>query len=234
MKIALFAYAFPHKKTQDFLYRLSLNNNLPTIVLAAEWSKLGVYQSKFGIKKCEDLFDSAIICQKLDIPYFVVKHNSNETIKLIKEYNIDLGIIAGARILKKEVIEACNGRVINFHHGILPGTAGLNALEWSIYNDLPPAVTAHFINADIDNGYLIKTVQIPVFLQDTIDRLYFRLYEAQNEILPDVIYLVDNKKPENFPILPKILPNPPLTEELENIIQAKFENYKKKFKKITY
>ena len=107
MKIGVFAYNFEHWKTQEGLLNLFLNGKKPAVVFAANKVKLNFPHSKIRVAP-KDLFlqHPKDICEKLDIPYHVVKHDSEETHKLIKEYGLDVGVILGARILKKPTINA--------------------------------------------------------------------------------------------------------------------------------
>ena len=64
--------------------------------------------------------------------YFVLNHNSNTIVDIIREHSIDLGVIAGARILDHKIIKLFNRGIINFHPAILPECRGLDSLLWSI------------------------------------------------------------------------------------------------------
>ena len=79
-------------------------------------------------------------------------HNSTETLKIIKKNKLDLGVILGARILKKEIINAFKIGIINMHPGILPENRGLDNIKWSVVKNLPIGVTSHFIDPRIDMG----------------------------------------------------------------------------------
>ena len=59
-------------------------------------------------------------------------------------------MIAGARILKRPVIDRFSIGIINFHPGLIPEARGLDALLWSIRGDLPLGVTSHLIDERVD------------------------------------------------------------------------------------
>ncbi len=101
MNIALFAYDFPHKKTEDFLFRLNLYGYKPKIVIASPPKVLNLPKSILRDKyKHFSVIDPRFICEKLNIEYINLSHDSEKIVETIRENKIDLGIISGARILK--------------------------------------------------------------------------------------------------------------------------------------
>ncbi|HHW68385.1 formyltransferase family protein [Defluviitalea raffinosedens] len=199
MNIAVFAYNFPHKKTQDFLFRLLLENIDVKCVLASDFVELNLTESILRVKPRHiDLVHPQRICERFNIPYYNVMHNSEECEELLNKYDIDLGIIAGARILKQNIIESVKIGIINFHPGILPEVRGLDALKWAIYNDLPIGVTAHLIDSKIDAGRIIMKKEVPIYKDDTLIDVSLRLHEFQVNLLPQVIKEVESKPKEMF------------------------------------
>ena len=167
MKIGVFIYNFPHWKSQNGLFNLCFNNYKPTVALSADSVKLDFYRSRIRTST-RGLFlqDSKKLCEFYDIPYYNVKHNSEECRQIIKENNLDLGIILGARILGKDIIAAFNIGVINMHPGILPDNRGLDNIKWSVIKNYPIGVTVHFVNEKIDMGELILKEHIEIFPDD--------------------------------------------------------------------
>ena len=75
----LFAYHFPHKKTQDFIFYSHLYNFKIDAVIAAPYKHLKQPLKKFPTNiNYIGLVEPMEICARLDIPYFVSKHNSSE------------------------------------------------------------------------------------------------------------------------------------------------------------
>lgn len=197
MNKALFVYDFPHKKSQEFLIKLWLENLEPEVVIAAPYKELSEKEmnvSEIRVKpNHKNIVHPKKVAKKMDIPYYVSEHNSEKTRKLLNEYKIDLGIIGGARILKDEIIKSCDYGILNFHPGILPDNRGLDALKWAILKDIPPGVTAHLINRKVDSGKIVMTKKITIKEDDTFVDLSLRLFETQLEILPVAINKVKNK-----------------------------------------
>lgn len=217
MKLAIFTYDFPHKKTQDFILRLFLEGYKVEFAVVAEPIKLNLPKSALRVKPNHiDVLQPAAICQRLGIPYYVVPHNSEEAAKLMRVNDIDIGIIAGARILKKHIIDSVKKGIINFHPGLIPEVRGIDSLKWAIYQDLPIGVTAHFIDERVDAGRVILRREIPIKRDDTFIDLSLRLEETQVNLLPEVLRLVKDKSIEEFPMVScGKKANPPMPEELE-------------------
>lgn len=203
MKLAVFAYNFPHKKTQDFLFRLFLEGYSVEFVVACNPVELTSPEPILRVKPRHiDVVHPKVICERLAIPYYVLPHNSEEMAALLRRSSIEVGIIAGARILKTHVIQSVRKGIINFHPGWIPEVRGLNALKWAIYNDSKIGVTAHFIDERVDAGRIILRRESPLFRDDTFIDLSLRLEETQSNLLSEVLKLVSDKSVDEFPLVP--------------------------------
>ena len=232
MKLALFVYNFPHKKTQDFLLKLFLGGFKIEFVIAADPIKLNLPPSNLRVKlRHINLNHPKNICTKLNIPYKVVDHNSLKVSDLLKKENIDIGIIAGARIFKENIIESVKKGIINFHPGLIPQIRGLDALKKAILYDVPLGVTAHLVDERIDAGRIIKKEIIPIYRDDNLIDLSLRLHETQVNMLPEVLKIVEDKEIEDFPLVEKENSRyaPPITIDQEAIVKRKFKDYIRKY-----
>src|ERR1700759_4503933 len=80
-ELVLFAYDFPHKKTQDFLFRLAAGGLVPRLVVAAPYERLkhsGVPRVIRSKPRHIDLVPPAEIANAFGADYVVVEHNSPE------------------------------------------------------------------------------------------------------------------------------------------------------------
>lgn len=184
LKIILFAYNFKHKKSVDFIYKLVEQNIFIDAIVAADY---------FKIKRSKKLinFSSFLSCNehpkdvanKLNIPYYVLSHDSDEILALVNKYSIDLGIIAGARILRYKIIQIFKRGIINFHPALLPQCRGVDSMFWSIYNNYPLGVTSHLINKKIDCGKLILKTKIKLSLDDNLFSINKKIYNLQLDLI---------------------------------------------------
>lgn len=173
--IAIFSYAFPHRKTNEFLCEIISAGYKNIIVLAAPWRKLtnkvlDINHEKL-LHELEPL-ETIKLCKNLGISYFELEHENVDAIKnIVQKEDVHLGIIAGARILRQEVIDCFSMGVINFHPGKLPQTSGLDSLYYTIKLEAPLGVTAHFIDAKVDAGAEILFQETLVGIKDSIETL---------------------------------------------------------------
>ena len=195
LKIGIFAYNWPHLKSQQGLINMCMKGFKPAIVFGADPVVLKFYKSKVRITPKEMyLHDTKDICKFYNIPYVVLKHNSKECMELIREKNLDVGVILGARILKKYIIDAFNIGVINAHPGLLPENRGLDTIKWAIIKNLEQGVTCHFVDHKIDIGREIVKEKINVYNDDTLIDLYLRIQSKEQKMLIESLKIVSRNK----------------------------------------
>lgn len=195
-KIALFCYDFPHRKTYDFVTRLWFENIAPTLFIAAPKVALKVPKSSVRstvVHQCS--VHPNELAQRLGAKYAVLKHADFDAIgSLVSKYNIDLAIISGARILPSNIIDLFPKGVINFHPGLIPQARGLDAIWWSVLDDVPLGVTAHLIDEKVDFGRLLQMNEIEIDKGDSIMDLSERVYEAQLEMIRPAVELAISER----------------------------------------
>lgn len=223
-KLGVFAYNFPHKKTQDFLFRLRAEGLPVKAVFACDPVELAIPPSTVRTKLHHSgLVHPKQICESLNFPYHVVTHNGQEIENLIKKYGLDIGIISGARILKKPTIDAFKFGVMNFHPGLIPRVRGLDSLLWAIYKDLPLGITAHLIDARVDAGRVLLRHRLPLHPDDTLLDLGERLMETQVDLIAPAIEKALADKFEEVKI--EEPSNKKMPPELEAETVKKFPDY---------
>ncbi len=186
--IVVFAYDFPHRKTQDFLFHLKVKGYRVQLVLGAPKRKLKIPPPSIRSKiRHQSLLHPAEIASAVGDPYQVVGRNGEQVPRLLQEYQVELGVIAGARILKPHVIQTVPRGIINFHPGLIPEARGLDAVLWSILEDVPLGVTAHLIDERVDAGTILLKRIIPIYPDDTLLDLTERVHELQLEILDEAL-----------------------------------------------
>ncbi|MES2523523.1 MAG: formyltransferase family protein [Gemmatimonadota bacterium] len=184
----VFAYDFPHKKTQDFILALVANGHRPSAVIAAPFQSLPVPPPALRVKARHiGLLEPSALCAALGIEYLRMAHDSTECLLHLDVLAPQVGVVAGARILPSDVLERFPHGVINLHPGLLPVARGLDALQWSLYRGLPLGVTAHLIDARVDAGWLLASCIVDELPDDTLVDLSLRLYEKQLEMLRDAV-----------------------------------------------
>ena len=196
----VFSYSFPHKKSQDFILLINALGYKIEAVIASRPRRLNLPAKKYRYKpEHTGLVEIPEICKNLRISYHeFADHNSKECADLLADLKCDVGIIAGARILKRSVIDVFSKGIVNFHPGIIPHARGLDSMLWSIYLGLPIGITAHFIDERIDAGRVLMKEFVKIRQDDTMIDLSLRMYETQLLLLPRVLKSImdDNVKTE--------------------------------------
>ena len=187
-KIVVFTYGFPHKKSQDFLIRLALLGLTPALVIGAPYVKLNLPSRSSRISaRHADLMAAQDICRALSFPYVEAAHTYNDAGEHLARVRPDLGIIAGARILKKPVIDAFRIGILNFHPGLLPESRGLDCWLWDILEGRALGNTAHLIDSRMDAGVMIQRQELAVYPDDSLIELSVRIGESQVSMLESTI-----------------------------------------------
>jgi methionyl-tRNA formyltransferase len=101
-----------------------------------------------------------------------------------------LAVILGARVITRELIDAVKVPIINFHPGVLPDNRGLYNLHWAVLNHLPQGVTTHVISHAVDRGEFVLGELIPVYPQDTLMDIGFRLANREMAQLTQLMDLL--------------------------------------------
>ena len=232
MKICVFTYNFRHKKTQEVLTELFLNNINVHSVFAANKIKLDFYKSKERVITNNLKFNHPKnIAKSINSKYFIVKHDSNKLVKILKKERFDLGIIAGSRILKQKIINEFKIGILNMHPGLIPLNRGVDSHKWAIYYNWPQGVTCHLVNSKIDLGKYICSKKIDVYEDDTLVDINTRLQNLELFLMIKSLTILkkrkklrvlnDNKKSQSAINLKK-----------EKIMIKKFKLYKKNYKKL--
>ena len=90
-------------------------------------------------------------------------------------------------IIKPDVIEALGNNIVNLHTSFLPWNKGCSPNIWSIVEKTPRGVSLHFIDKEIDEGYLImqKLDTKTDFSIDTFRTSYDKLDELAFELFKE-------------------------------------------------
>lgn len=230
LKICVFTYNFEHKKSQEGIIKLLYSNYKIKQVLGMNKQKI------FSPKKKVDVTTKDIkylhpkkLCKELDIPYTIIKHNSQKCYNYLKKKKFDLGIILGARILKEEIINCFKIGILNMHPGILPENRGLDTYQWAICNMFSQGATAHLIDKKMDRGKILFKKKIKIYSQDNLKDFCLRIQSLELELMIKSLDAI--KKNKNYGYYSK---NHGKYHSYINKVDEKkmislFSKYKKKF-----
>ncbi len=234
MNIGIFAYNFPHKKTQEGILALLLHQVPITAIFAADPVELKFYQSKIRIApKGLHYALPKDIAARFDIPYHFMVHNSAECEELIKKYNLDVGIILGARILKENIINAFKIGVINMHPGMLPHNRGLDNIKWAILKGYKQGVSVHLISKEIDQGNLLVQREIDVYEDDTLLDIFLRIQNMEQILMIESLKILESGL-RDFPKVAEGNYFKSVPPEEEAKLMEKFDEYKRGYRELPY
>ena len=117
-------------------------------------------------------------------------------VQTLKDHNIDLVCLAGfMRILKKPLLDAFTGRIINIHPSLLPAFPGLDvqkkAIDWGVKFS---GCTVHFVDEGVDTGPIILQKAVKVGEQDTEETLSSRILKEEHFLYSQAITLYFENK----------------------------------------
>ncbi len=113
-------------------------------------------------------------------------------VQTLKEHNVDLLCLAGfMRIIKKPLLDAFEGRILNIHPALLPSFPGLDVQKKAIeYGVKFSGCTVHFVTPDVDAGPIVTQAVVPVLDDDTPEKLAERILKEEHRIYAEAINLV--------------------------------------------
>lgn len=179
--IAVFAYAFPHRKSQDLLTELFLAGVRDVTVLAAPAVTLpGIDRARYwpSTNRLAAALETEVVAKQLGYRYRAGPHDADAAADAV-DLGATLGIVAGARILKRSVIEVFEEGIVNFHPGALPETSGLDAFFYTIEANVDAGVTTHFIDPRVDAGLRTAFHPVRVGPSDTPEAVMANTYQMQ-------------------------------------------------------
>lgn len=227
MRIAVFTYTFGTAKTEQHLQWMIANGFHPAMMVAAPPVKLDHYQSRIRIvpKEVPHLTPLRLAITN-GIPYCEEPHNCKAAQRNLREMDIDVGVILGARILSRETIAATRLGILNLHPGILPGNRGLDTHKWAVWHGLPQGATAHLIDHRIDCGRIIGTKEVPVFQDDSMLDLVLRVHGAERELMVDALQRLSDGE-RDFPESGSGEYRHAMPPDKEAALMVRFQQYKK-------
>lgn len=167
-----FAYLLlkEHPYGREMLKQLISENFIPKIIIS-EVSEIADEEREKFLKRIEGNEIAESIESQIDelslsginVEHVEVSiHNSEQVMPHIKEFELDLIVFGGTRIIRGEILDFPKDGVINSHPGLLPECRGSASPAWSVYHDIPIGSSTHFCDNGIDTGQLLLRREVPV------------------------------------------------------------------------
>ena len=127
--------------------------------------------------------------KKYGIEYKNRSNFENQSLKILKKYDLDLICLAGfMKILSSSFIKKFSKPILNIHPSLLPKYKGLNTHMKAIRNkDKFSGVTIHKVNKKLDSGKVILQKKVRILKKDTVKSLGKKVLKAEHEAYPKAI-----------------------------------------------
>ncbi|MBT6052758.1 MAG: hypothetical protein HOG49_38655 [Candidatus Scalindua sp.] len=130
-----------------------------------------------------------------DIPVFNVNnHNNKECEEILKGRSINLILLGGTRIIRKNIFEIPRYGTLNAHPGLLYKYRGLDVMYWALKNNDDPVVSLHYVNEGIDLGRIIYKQRVDRNRFSNINRLEEEADRLSSELMIKAISELDSKR----------------------------------------
>ena len=141
----------------------------------------GIPPKTYSVKNVADVYGIPVLARS--------ELNSEEFRKLIKTYDPDLFIsIASPVIFKEELIKIPRLGCINIHTAPLPWYRGMLPSFWQLYHGEKEAgITIHRIDEGIDTGDIIIQHSLPIYPEESLDKLILRTKRESAKLMVKVI-----------------------------------------------
>lgn len=140
----------------------------------------------YGLKRAENA----------GIETAVVKKDDALIVKMLKERNVDLVVLAGyLAILTDELIDAYPNRIINIHPSLIPSFCGPGYYGMHVHEKVlargvkVTGATVHFVSSEVDGGPIILQEACNIDDLDNAKDIQARVLEIEHRILPKAVAL---------------------------------------------
>ena len=126
----------------------------------------------------------------------VFEKDEDEVIKILKEENIDLVVLAGyLKIISPKFVSEFENKIMNIHPALIPSFCGDGFYGEKVhqavidYGAKVSGATVHFVNEKADAGPIIIQDTVKVMDDDDAKTLAKRVLEVEHTILPRCVKL---------------------------------------------
>lgn len=140
-----------------------------------------------GIERAREAGLSVLVMEKSE--YADPEAADAKIAAALKEAGCEYVIMAGyMRMVRKPLLEAYPGRIVNLHPALLPSFKGAHAIQDAFdYGVKVTGVTVHFADDKYDCGPIIAQRALPVEEGWDVDTLEEHIHAIEHELYPEVV-----------------------------------------------
>ncbi len=131
-------------------------------------------------------------------------YESDKTVTLIKNLNVDLIVLAGFLwLIPQNLLKAFPNKIINIHPALLPKFGGKGMYGDKVHQAVIEAkehesgITIHFVNSEFDEGEIIHQSKFRIEKGDDLKMLKFKVQQLEHHHFPKVIESLLKKMKSN-------------------------------------
>jgi phosphoribosylglycinamide formyltransferase-1 len=108
---------------------------------------------------------------------------------MLRRRGVEFICLAGyMRILTPWLVEQWRGKMINIHPALLPDFKGLHTHERALEAAVKEhGATVHWVTPGVDEGEIIAQARVPVFPDDTAEKLAARVLVEEHRLYPAAV-----------------------------------------------
>lgn len=149
-----------------------------------------VVSSRPGVRGIERAREAGLPVLVMEKSEYAEPEAADEKIaSALKEAGCEYVIMAGyMRMVRKPLLEAYPGRIVNLHPALLPSFKGAHAIQDAFdYGVKVTGVTVHFADDKYDCGPIIAQRALPVEEGWDVDTLEEHIHAIEHELYPEVV-----------------------------------------------
>lgn len=148
----------------------------------------------YGVTRAKNAGIAAHVINHKD--YSTREEFDNTLNKILKQYSIEFVCLAGfMRILSDGFVNEWRGRMLNIHPSLLPDFKGAHAVRDALAAGVKEVgCTVHLVTEEMDAGEIIAQARVPVFADDTVEKLHNRIHEQEHKLYPHALKILINNK----------------------------------------
>lgn len=162
------------------------------------------------------------------VPNSVWADNPQEVVDMLKPYHPELIVLAGfLRPVKKPILDAYPGRIINIHPSLLPAHGGPGMYGMKVHEDVvkcgetKSGATVHFVSEEIDGGEIIMQQEVELSPDDSPEQVAQKVHGVEYSLFPRAIVAAFSRmdRLSQAPAVPDtpevpVVPDVPVTPEV--------------------
>lgn len=137
----------------------------------------------------------------------------------LENFQADLFVVVGFRILPEEVFSMPPKGTINIHASLLPHYRGAAPINWAIINgETETGITIFYIQKRVDTGNIILQEKVTIEPHDTAGSLHDKLMNLAAEAILDAVDMIEDDEVEVKSQIGEVTQAPKITKEMCRII----------------